>query len=95
MSIVDKTLWRIHMQSIDTLNMLEKARQRANTQAHLVETTQREHDIAIAQSMNATAKRLRTQLKRQQMSLALTQAEIREIEQSIAKEGDLVTPKKK
>lgn len=81
------------MQSIEMLNILENARNRANAQAQIVEKTRKEHDAAMASGLNNTAKRLRTNLKRQEMALALTQSEIREIEAAVAKEGDLVTPK--
>lgn len=79
------------MPSIDQLNMLEKAKARAGNCARIVSETRKQHDIAVAKSMIHVAKRLRAQLTRQDTALAIANAEVREIEQSLAAEGDLVT----
>lgn len=81
------------MQSIQLLNMLEAARNRANNMARLVAETKAQHSAAVKNSMIATAKRLNGQLKRQEMSLALANEEVREIEAGLAREGDLLTDK--
>lgn len=82
------------MQSVQLLNMLESARNRAANQARMVSETKAAHDVAVAKTMLTTAKKLRAQLKRQEMALALTNEEVRELETALKEEGDLITPAK-
>ena len=80
------------MQDIKLLNMLEAARNRAANQARIVAETRAQHAQAVRNSMIATAKRLSSQLKRQEMALAMSNEELRECEKAVREEGDLVTP---
>lgn len=84
------------MQSIELLNLLEKARARANLQSMIATQTQTELDAAQQRGMTILMKRLHSQLKRQKLAVENTYKEIREIEEQLQKEGDLLTtPKKK
>lgn len=80
------------MQSIDLLNMLEQTRQRAHTQSALLAKTREAHAFALQKNLIANEKKLRSQIKRQEMALALTNAEVIELEKASKEAGDLLTP---
>lgn len=80
------------MQSIELLNMLEATRSRAAAQQNLLTKTREAHAFALQKHLVANEKKLRAQIKRQEMALALTNAEVIELEKACKEAGDLLTP---
>lgn len=82
------------MQSIAILNAIDAARNRVGANTKLVNETREAHQFAVQKGLIANEKRLRQQLKRQETSLAIAQAELAELEKVGKEDGDLLTPTK-
>lgn len=78
--------------NIKLLQLLDKVKTRATAQKLILDTTREQHQEAYANNMIATAKRLLTQLKRQEAAYNATLAEQAELEAAVKAQGDLITP---